>query len=295
MLSLPKKRRKPKRLKGSRQNQKKFGYMKQEDKDHLLNDRGLTPEQQDEVRGLFARLDLMGVEYYPLSFPLREIMDEKTFEEVYRTSPTAPNFLKLARQDVKNLLDTRIEFDIYIPSKGWVLNVNPSVFSGKGMASCIPMRNIGDSLNVFKNDDPLIDSFNSYGPIYFEKHHSKGYRYPCIVNDKGESVILLLWSKLQSKDYDKDNETPRKNDVPILCGWSYFLGELDHERFEEMKKKHLQKFLDNNPIWKEQYARVAAGVLLQQKTQSNYSEAYKKAKKFLQAGNPFVDFDDIID
>jgi hypothetical protein len=30
--------------------------MKQEDKDHLLNDRGLSPEQQDDLRDFFDRL-----------------------------------------------------------------------------------------------------------------------------------------------------------------------------------------------------------------------------------------------
>jgi hypothetical protein len=274
--------------------------MKQEDKDHLLNDRGLSPEQQDEVRGFFARLDLMGVEYYPLSFPLREIMDEKTFEEVYHTSPTAPEFLKLAKQDVKDLLDTRIEFDIYIPSKGWVLNVNPAVFSGNGKASCIPLRNIGDSLDVFKGNDPLSDSFNSYGPIYFEKHHPKGYRYPFIDNKEGNS-ILLLWSKLQSEDYDKDNETPRKNDVPILTDWhQFYMAFVSEKQFKELQEKRFQKFLDNSPFWKEHYVRFAADLSLKSQNKlyeygSKFEEAEKFVKAGITAGNPGIDFDDIID
>jgi hypothetical protein len=107
-----------------------------------------------------------------------------------------------------------------------------------------------------------------------------------------------LWSKLQSEDYDKDNETPRKNDVPILTDWhQFYMAFVSEQRFKELQEKRFQQFLDNNPFWKEQYAKFAADFLLQSnkaQTVSSYPYAFEKAKAFVKAGNPHIDLNDII-
>jgi hypothetical protein len=268
--------------------------MKQEDKDHLLNDRGLSPEQQDEVRGLFARLDLMGVSYRPLSIPLRDLIPDCAFEP--DPSGLVPELQEFAKRDTESKLNRIIEFDIYIPSKGWVLNVNHQAFEGRGNAQSILLNTFRSSFKVVGDIrdeywggltcDSAVDIFTKW---------AKDYCYP--TNSEGK---LILWSKSLAEEYKSAHKNGPQPSEIVITDWHLFYKELNPDKVEELQEKRFQKFLANNPFWKEHYVRFAAALSLKENShQSRYTcgRKFKEAKEFVIAGNPDVDFDfdDIID
>jgi hypothetical protein len=284
--------------------------MKQEDKDHLLNDRGLSPEQQDDLRDFFDRLDLMGVDYQPLSVSLSDIMNISEFKYGcgIELDPTDPELLKIAKQDVKNILDLHIEFDIYIPSKFWVLNVNSEALKYTISSEHLAENTLHNSFCLFNGSQG--SNYNHALLRYFIEHHPNRLKYPCIEGPrlKLETLVLveqhkipyqtndqpLLWGKLQEKKY---RSTKRDSEDKVVSDFHKFYEELDPIRFPKQQEKYFQQFLDNNPIWKEQYAKLAADFLLQSdkaQSVSSYPYAFQKAKAFVKAGNPHIDLNDII-
>jgi len=71
--------------------------MKQEGKDHLLNDKNLSAEEQAEVKRLLERLDALNIERNSLITNLKEITKGKNIDFHAALSPTRITELQGAR------------------------------------------------------------------------------------------------------------------------------------------------------------------------------------------------------
>jgi hypothetical protein len=264
--------------------------MKQEEKDHLLNDKNLSAEEQAEVKLLFNRLDALGIEYQTLSTSLREIMDSKAIEIYAEHCATSSDgkvvesFKKEAKAQLEEVLDNRIAFDIFIPEKNWVFNITP------GKRDILSSSQKIDSINLSTSFESIdaISLFASPKTI-MEFVLKRYYKYPHDLHDK-----LLLWSDLLKEiyrgHYSSDN----------VKGAVDFYAELAPKRVTELKEVRFRKFLADNHIWEEKYAECGKEYILQNQEPAHlYQKALKRAPyvaaDYVKSMNPQFDFDDILD
>jgi hypothetical protein len=262
--------------------------MKQEEKEHLLNDKNLSAEEQAEVKLLFNRLDALGIEYQTLSTSLREIMkDDKDEIDQFIKECTdySDNGNAEAKHEIEDVLDSRVEFDVYIhtPTLDWIFNITPGQLDDSSYGKSIDVVNLRTSFTAFEKEYKHVNLYGIREYIFDE--YLSNYVYP------QRNSQLFLWSNSLKKFYDGHCSLNTTSAVD-------FYAALSPTRITELKEARFRKFLSENPIWEESYAAYGRERIVH-KTENAFSNALNQARKeatqYVKYMNPQFDFDDILD
>lgn len=202
------------------------------ERDWLLEERCVTERQRSDLRRL---LDLC--DYLDVSYGFKEIDFMEELNDFCDKNQEDENIKKYKEICLKLIEDEKPvrEFDLYFPSKHWVINIGEE---HRDVATQMRKNILEDSVIETVGIKPYEDIHDKFIACLNEKYH-----YPTFDKENDSNKTYLPWCK----------ELEHTN-LPYMMGWnikpdlvSSFYQQLFKEDIEKAREKSIEDFLASNP------------------------------------------------
>lgn len=206
--------------------------------DWLIEQRCLSQQQRSDLRRLLDLCDYLGVKYVFKEIDFTEELND--FCDETQEVEDIKDFKELCAKVIKEECPVR-EYDLYFPSKRWVINIGDE------------QRDVDTEMRRNMLDFPYVERLtlqkDSYGDLYdkFIAFLNEKYHYPSSDKENDSNKIYLPWGK--------DVENTVFMEGCIKTGLvSSFYQQLFGDDIEKASKKSIEDFLAKNPDLRKQRA-----------------------------------------